>query len=50
MTIVDRCVDVTTVQKGGEGGCYKMVSADNMNKNCKGDDLGVFFAILTAAS
>ena len=51
MTIVDRCVDVTTVQKkGGEGGCYKVVSTDNMNKNCKGDDLGVFFVILTAAS
>ena len=31
-------------------GCYKMVSTDNMNKNCKGDDLGVFFVILTAAS
>ena len=49
MTIFDRCVDVTTVQKGG-GVCYKMVSTDNMNKNCKGDNLGVFFVILTAAS
>ena len=49
MTIFDRCVDVTTVQKGG-GDWYKMVSTDNMNKNCKGDDLGVFFVILTAAS
>ena len=27
-----------------------MVSADNMNKNCKGDNLGVFFVILAAAS
>ena len=37
-------------KKGGEGGCYKVVSTDNMNKNCKGDNLGVFFVILTAAS
>ena len=50
MTIVGRCVDVTTVQKRGGGGCYKVVSTDNMNKNCKGDNLGVFFVILTAAS
>ena len=31
-------------------GCYKMVSTDNMKKNCKGDDFGVFFVIVTVAS
>ena len=31
-------------------GCPKMVSTDNTNKNCKGDEFGVFFVIVTAAS
>ena len=31
-------------------GCPKMVSTDNTNKSCKGDEFGVFFVIVTATS